>query len=68
MFADDSKLSYAEENTKTLLDTVNIELRKFSQWFIFNKLSLNVTKTKYSFFHKRSKKDNIPLVLLKLNI
>ena len=68
MFADDSKLSYAEENTKTLLDTVNIELRKFSQWFKFNKLSLNVTKTKYSFFHKRSKKDNIPLVLLKLNI
>ena len=68
MFADDSKLSYAEENTKTLLDTVNIELRKFSQWFKFNKLSLNVTKTKYSFFHKRSKKDNIPLVLLKLKI
>ena len=68
MSADDNKLSYAEENTKTLLDTVNIELRKFSQWFKFNKLSLNVTKTKYSFFHKRSKKDNIPLVLLKLKI
>ena len=68
MSADDNKLSYAEENTKTLLDTVNIELRKFSQWFKFNKLSLNVTKTKYSFFHQRSKKDNIPLVLLKLNM
>ena len=32
-----------------------------------NKLSLNVTK-KYSFFHKPSKKDNIPLVLPKLCI
>ena len=67
MLADDSNVSYAEENTKTLLDTVNMELQKFSQWFIFNKLSPNVTK-KFSFFHKHSNKDNIPLVLLKLNI
>ena len=44
MLADDSNVSYAEENTKTLLDTVNMELQKFSQWFIFNKLSPNVTK------------------------
>ena len=68
MFADDTKLFYAEENIKTLFDTVNIELQKTRQWFISNKLSLNVTKTKYSFFHKPSKKDNIPLVLPKLSI
>ena len=68
MFADDTNLFYAEENIKTLFDIVNIELQKISQWFISNKLSLNVTKTKYSFFHKPSKKDNIPLVLLKLSI
>ena len=68
MFADDTNLFYAEENIKTLFDTVNIELQKISQWFISNKLSLNVTKTKYSFFHKPSKKDNIPLVLPKLSI
>ena len=49
-------------------DIVNIEFQKESQWFMSNKLSLNVTKTKYSFFHKPSKKDNIPLVLLKLSI
>ena len=41
---------------------------EISQWFISNKLSLNVTKTKYSLFHKPSKKDNIPLVLPKLSI
>ena len=46
----------------------NIELRKISQWFISNRLSLNVTKAKYSFFDKPSKKDNIPLVLPKLSI
>ena len=68
MFADDTNLFYTEENIKTLFDIVNIELQKISQWFISNKLSLNVTKTKYSFFHKPSKKDNILLVLPKLNI
>ena len=68
MFADDTNLFYAEENIKTLFDIVNIEFQKISQWFISNKLSLNVTKTKYSFFHKLSKKDNIPLVLPKLTI
>ena len=31
-------------------------------------LSLNVSETKYSFFHKTSKRDNIPLLLPKLNI
>ena len=68
MFADQTNLLYAEENIKTLFDTVNIELQKNSQWFISKKLSLNVTKAKYSFFHKPSKKDNIPLVLPKLSI
>ena len=67
MFADNTNLFYAEENIKTLFDIVNIEIQKISQWFISNKLSLNVTKTKYSFFHKPSKKD-IPLVLPKLTI
>ena len=68
MFADDTNLFYTEENIKTLFDIVNIELQKISQWFISNKLSLNITKPKYSFFHKPSKKDNIPLVLPKLSI
>ena len=68
MFANETNLFYAEENIKTLFDTVNIELEKISQWFISNKLSLNVTKTKCSFFHKPSKKDNISLVLSKVSI
>ena len=42
--------------------------RKISQWFIWNKLSVNVTKTKYYFFHKPSKRDNIPLALPQLYI
>ena len=68
MFADDTNLFYAEEIIKTLFETVNIELQKISQKFISNKLSLNVTKAKYSFFHKPSKRNNIPLVLPKQSI
>ena len=67
IFADDTNFFYAEENIKTF-DTVNIELQKISLWFMSNKLSLNVTVTKYSFFHKSSKKDNISLGLPKLSI
>ena len=47
---------------------LTFELQKNSQWFISSKLALNVAKTKYSFFHKPSKKDNILLVLPKLSI
>ena len=67
ILTDDTNLFYAEQNIKTF-DTVNIELQKISKRLISNKLSLNVTKTKYSFFHKVSKKDNFLLVLPKLSI
>ena len=39
-----------------------------SNWFNANKLSLNVKKTKYSFFPQIIKKDNVPLRLPNLNI
>ena len=47
---------------------MNKELTHVSNWFNANKLSLNVKNTKFSFFHKSSKKDNIPLRLPNLNI
>ena len=47
---------------------MNKELTNGSNWFNANKLSLNVKKTKFSFFHKSSKKDYIPLRLPNLNI
>ena len=37
-----------------------------NQWFTSNKLSINAKETKDSFLHKPSKKDDIPLMLLKL--
>ena len=47
---------------------VNNNLQIINERFIFNKLSFNVNKNKYSFLYKSSKKDNIPLILPKLNI
>ena len=55
MFADDINLFYSHHNTKEFFTTVNKELQKS------NKLSLNIKKTKYTFFHKNSVKESIPL-------
>ena len=68
MFADDTNLFYSHSNIKTLFKTVNEELQKLSSWFQANRLSLNIIKTKYTFFHRLSQNDNIPLVLPGLSI
>ena len=68
MFADDTNLFFSSSNIKTLFATVNHELEKISLWFIANRLSLNVKKTKYTLFHKKSVRDNIPLKLPDLKI
>ena len=51
-------------HTKILFLKVNNEIHKINQWFISNKLSLNIE----IFFHKRIKQDDIPLLLPKLKI
>ena len=65
----DTNLFYSHHDIKTLFNTVNKELEKLVVWFTSNKLSLNtLKKTKYTFFHKNSVKDNIPLKLPDLHI
>ena len=68
MFADDTNLFCNHKDIKRLFTVVNNELVNIKDWFIVNRLSLNVEKTKYSFFHKPSKKDDISLHLPKLII
>ena len=67
-YPDDTNFFFLNCNIPIQFATVNSELSKINQWFHANKLSLNVTKTKYSFFHKTSKKNDIPLNLLRLQI
>ena len=55
MFADDTNLFLTREDISYLFETPNFPLKRINQWLISNKLSLNVSKTKYSFFHKPNK-------------
>ena len=68
MFADDTNLFYKHKDIKVLFDTVNKELENINEWFISNRLSLNVKKTNYSLFHKPTRSDDLPLLLPKLYI
>ena len=56
MFTDDPNLFFSHSDINILFEKMNKELTNVSNWFNANKLSLNVKKTKYSFFHKSSKK------------
>ena len=66
LFADDTTFQVSSENIQQLFDTANRELQKASVWFQANKLTLNVSKTKYILF--RSKKMNIDFDHISLKI
>ena len=68
IFPDDTNLFFNHKDIKHLFTVVNNEPVNIKDWVTANKLSLDVEKTKYSFFHKPSKKDDIPLRLPKLII
>ena len=68
MFGDDINLFVSHSDIDVLFEKMNKELTNVSDWFNANNISLNVKKTKYSFLHKSSKKDNILLRLPNFNI
>ena len=68
MFADDTNIFYEHKSIIKIFATVNEELINISDWFMANKLSLNVGKTKYSLFHKPRRVDDLPFKLPKLSI
>ena len=67
MFVDNMNLSFNHKNIKHLFKDENNELVNIKVCFTANKLSLNLGQ-KYSFFHKQSKKEDIPLHLSKFII
>jgi hypothetical protein len=54
LFADDTNMIYYSKNIDDLVRTVNLELIKLSHWFIANKLSLNVNKSKFIIFGSKN--------------
>ena len=68
MFADDTNLSYEHKKIIKLFVTVNEKLININDWFMTNKLTLNVGETKYLLFHKPSRIDDLPFKLPKLSI
>ena len=55
VFADDTSLTYANDNLRTLELTVDNKLEKVSEWLNANKLTLNVKKSNYVIFRPRQK-------------
>ena len=56
IFAEDTNLIFSHSDTNILSEKLNKQLTNESNWFNANKLLLNINMTKYSFFHKSSKK------------
>ena len=67
LFADDTNLFSSDSNITVLFEKANQELSQINDWFLANKLSLNVQK-KYMLFHKLTNQENIPLKLSSLQL
>ena len=54
MYVDDTTLYFNLEDTESvnMNDNINIRLEKINVWLKLNKLSVNVSKTKFMIFHK----------------
>ena len=60
LFADDTSLTYANDNLSTLELTVKNELEKVSEWLNANKQTLNVKTSNYVILRPRQKR--IPFI------
>lgn len=56
LFADDTSGLARGKNLGDLIDNINIQLKKWANWFKANKLKVNTSKTKYIIFHNKTKK------------
>ena len=55
LFADDTSLTVCGKDLDSLIHHINIELPKIYDWLCANKLTLNLTKTKYIILQPRQK-------------
>ena len=55
LLADDTNIFLRNKNSENLIDIANTDLKKLTDWFIANRLSLNVAKTKFILFYNSHK-------------
>ena len=56
LFADDTCALDSDHSLDLLIPRVNTELQKIANWFVANKISVNVSKCKYIIFRSKAKK------------
>ena len=64
LFADDTNLLYNHSNVTTAINNLNMELKNISEWFLSNKLSINLQETNFIIFRSRQNKYNCDTPLL----
>ena len=67
LFADDTSLFHAHTDFDTLIEEINEELQKITNWFHTNKLSLNIKKPNFIIFLPKGKKCNTENVKININ-
>jgi hypothetical protein len=56
LFADDTSGLAEHKNLNELINFINCELKKLSNWFLANKMAVNISKTKYIIFRTKGKR------------
>ena len=64
MYADDTHLTYAENDICSIEASLNQDLSNINRWLIANKLTLNMTKTEFMLIGSRQKLNSLLLFLL----
>ena len=59
IYADDTAITFTENNNTLLRNDINKTLLKIEKWFQYNKLKLNITKTEIINFNSSKYPDNI---------
>lgn len=61
LFADDTNLIFENKDLSLLVKNVNDEINLIAEWFKSNMLSLNIEKTKWIHFLKKTQTNNVPI-------
>ena len=68
LFADDTNVFISGKDMNTLIDTIQLELKKLYDWLLANKLTLNIAKTHFMIFHRARQKHMINIKINKVQI